>query len=172
MKKLLLFLPSVIFLLLNCGEKIAGPEEGKLKWEMSLGWRVISSPAIVNNGTIYVGSYNDSLYSITSSGIKRWAFGTEGSIISSPAVGSDGIVYIGSSYYNLYAINPDGTEKWKFETEGDIEASPAIGVFGTIYVASEDGSLYAIESSSSRLASSPWPMFHHDLRHSGRVNGP
>ena len=46
-------------------------------------------------------------------------------------------------------------------------SSPAIGADGTIYVGSEDGKLYAIYSSSPGLANSPWPMFHHDLKHTG-----
>lgn len=46
---------------------------------------------------------------------------------------------------------------------------PAIGSDGTIYVGSEDNNLYAIEGSSGGLADSPWPMFRHDLRHTGNV---
>jgi len=40
---------------------------------------------------------------------------------------------------------------------------------GTIYVGSWDLNLYAIESSSGGLADSPWPMFHHNLKHTGRA---
>ena len=63
---------------------------------------------------------------------------------SSPAIGSDETVYVGSRINGLYAINPDGT----------------------IYVGSDDKNLYAIYGSGS-LASTPWPMFRHDLRHTG-----
>ena len=49
-----------------------------------------------------------------------------------------------------------------------MSSSPAIGADGTIYVGSNDYYLYAINGNSGGLASTPWPMFHHDVRHSGR----
>lgn len=65
----------------------------------------------------------------------------------------------------------DGDMKWAFQTGGYIEPSPAIGSDGTVYVGSYDGRLYAIEGSSGGLADTPWPMFHHDLQHTGRSAG-
>jgi len=52
-----------------------------------------------------------------------------------------------------------------------VYSSPAIGSDGTIYVGSGDGHLYAIQGTGG-LASTPWPMFRHDLRHSGRFGAP
>lgn len=46
---------------------------------------------------------------------------------------------------------------------------PAVGSDGTIYVGSDNGKLYAIYSDSRGLAQSSWPMFHHDVQHTGRV---
>jgi len=65
----------------------------------------------------------------------------------------------------------EGTLKWSFTTGSAVVSSPAVGSDGTIYVGSFDKKLYAIYGSGS-LANTPWPMFHHDLRHSGRVGGP
>ena len=57
--------------------------------------------------------------------------------------------------------------KWEFLT-GDWVWSPlSIGSDGTIYIGSDDGKLYALIG-SGRLADSPWPMFHHDIKHTGR----
>ena len=78
---------------------------------------------------------------------------------------------MGSYNRKLWTINPDGTEKWVFTAGGDVESSPAIGSDGTVYVGSMDGKLYAIYGDSGKLASSPWPMFHHDLKHTGDVSG-
>ena len=101
----------------------------------------------------------------------KWKYTTGGGVYSSPAIGSDGTIYVGSSDGDLYAINPDGTLKWKYETGYMVCSSPAIGSDGTIYVGSGDGNLYAIYGSGT-LASTPWPMFHHDLKHTGRAGGP
>ena len=61
-----------------------------------------------------------------------------------------------------------GTLKWKYKTGAYVDSSPAIGSDGTIYVGSYDGYLYAIFGNSGGLANTPWPMFHHDLQHTGR----
>jgi hypothetical protein len=145
---------------------------GSQKWKFSLWHWMKSSPAIGSEGTIYVGSNDNNLYAINPDGTQKWVFSTGNAVCSSPAIGSDGTIYVGSCDSNLYAINPDGTQKWSFTTGGYVESSPAIGSDGTIYVGSNDGDLYAIYGSSGGLANTPWPMFHHDLKHSGRAGGP
>jgi len=103
-------------------------------------------------------------------GSLKWKYQTGGPVKSSPAIGSDGTIYVGSDDGSLYAINPDGSLKWKYQTGDWVLSSPAIGSDGTIYVGFYDGSLYAIYSDSHGLANSPWPMFHHDTMHTGRVS--
>jgi len=39
-------------------------------------------------------------------------------------------------------------------------------------VGSWDNNIYAFLSSSVGLAATPWPMFHHDLKHTGRAGEP
>ena len=93
---------------------------GTQKWAFQTGDRVISSPAIGPDGTIYVGSNDKKLYAINPNGTRKWAFSTGGVVKSSPAIGPDGTIYVGSynilDPYNtkLYAINPNGTRKWVF----------------------------------------------------------
>ena len=87
---------------------------------------------------------------------------------SVPAICSNGTIFIGSCDNNLHAINSDGTKKWRVETVGDIFSSPVINFDGTIYVGSEDYSLYAINSDCGSLANTSWPMFLHDIRHTGK----
>ena len=87
----------------------------------------------------------------------------------SPAIGADGTIYVGSIDKKLHAINPDGTPKWAYTTSYFVYSSPAIGADGTVYVGSNDGNFYAIYGNSGGLAKTPWPMFHHDLAHTGRV---
>ncbi len=144
---------------------------GALKWSYTTGGKMYSSPAIGSDGTIYVGSVDGKLYAISSSGNLKWSFATGGAIYSSPAIGSDGTIYVGSYDDKLYAINSDGTLKWSYTTGDAVCSSPAIASDGTIYVGSSDYKLYAIYG-SGHLANTPWPMFHHDLMHSGRVGCP
>jgi len=51
----------------------------------------------------------------------------------------------------------------------EFEEYIAIGEDGMIYVGSRDHYLYAIKRSSGGLADTPWPMFHHNVRHRGKV---
>ena len=118
--------------------------DGYLKWKFKTGEHVRSSPAIAQDGTIYVGSDDFYLYAINPNGYLKWKFKTWGSVWSSPAIAQDGTIYVGSNDRYLYAINPDGSLKWKFKTGGSIESSPAIARDGTIYVGSWYDYLYAI----------------------------
>jgi len=61
-----------------------------------------------------------------------------------------------------------GTLRWRYKTGDRIFSSPAMGICGTIYVGSYDHYIYSIYGGSSGIANTPWPMFHHDLRHTGR----
>lgn len=83
------------------------------------------SPAVGDNGNIYVTSNARRLYSYSPDGAQNWMFdlskdGAVGNQESSPMVDVDGTIYVGagqgtsSSNAYLYAINPDGSEKWKF----------------------------------------------------------
>jgi len=130
---------------------------------------ISSSPAIGQDGTIYVGSRDSHLYAIHPDGNLKWKFKTGNEIDASPAIGSDGVIYVGSLDGNVYAVKPDGTQKWKYETGGEVWSSPIISADGTVYVGSTDGKLYAFASESQGLADSPWPMFHHDARHTGHA---
>jgi outer membrane protein assembly factor BamB/expansin (peptidoglycan-binding protein) len=114
-------------------------------WSYSMGGPVsYSSPAIGSDGTIYIGSQDNNLYAINSTGTFKWKYPTNGVINSSPAIGNDGTIYVGSYDNNLYAINPNGTLKWSYPTGAMVTSSPAIGSDGTIYVGSWNSNLYAI----------------------------
>ncbi len=121
--------------------------DGSLKWVFRMNDGAESSPAIGEDGTIYVGSYDGYLYAIEDSGTQgklKWKFLTGGQIDGSPAVDACGIIYIGSRDSSLYAINPDGSLRWNFKTNGGIESSPSIGNNGILYFGSMDGNLYAL----------------------------
>jgi len=162
--------------------------DGTLKWK----FKAIDNPAgsgignsaIGVDGTIYLASWASSgLYAINPDGTLKWEYREFLSPSSaSPAIGVDGTIYVGS-WDGLYAISSDGELKWKFEPElgiakGGWYYSPAIDVDGTVYISMnfwhgaifgiQKSRLYAIHSDSYGLAKSPWPMLHHDVRHTGR----
>ncbi len=123
--------------------------DGTVQWSFRTGAGIESSPTIGVDGTIYVGSHDNTLYAVNSDGTEKWHF-TVGDpeyledwnvwkgILSSPAIGEDGTIYFTSLSDLLFAINPDGTEKWRFTipVTADTWSSPTLGPDGTIYVGS------------------------------------
>jgi outer membrane protein assembly factor BamB len=109
---------------------------------MKTGGEVYSSPAIGNDGTIYITSSDGHLYAIRPSGNIRWRtdLGYD-LLVSSPAIASDGTVYVGSWGY-LYSINQDGSIRWRLPM--GVPSSPTIDMNGTIYVTAEYTHLVAV----------------------------
>lgn len=110
-------------------------------WSYTTGGHVPGSPALALDGTIYVGSYDDSLYAVNPDGSRKWAYGTDGDIWASPAVDADGTIYVGNMAGTFYAINPDGTLKWSRTVGGSFMSSPAIGP-GFLVVGNNSGLMF------------------------------
>ena len=100
---------------------------GDLRWSVDLGSDIDSTPAVSENGTIYVTTRSDGLIALSSGGAELWRF-DDGSYIysASPVIGPDGTIYFGNDGSKLYAINPDGTQKWVLDVAGDIISAPAL----------------------------------------------
>ena len=86
------------------GRLIAVDSDGNLKWTFDLNWFSNSSPAIDDNGTIYIGTWDHYFCAINPDGTLKWSFETLNNIDSSSAIGTDGTIYFGSWDGYLYAI--------------------------------------------------------------------
>jgi outer membrane protein assembly factor BamB/tRNA A-37 threonylcarbamoyl transferase component Bud32 len=108
-----------------------------------------------DNGFIYVGAYDNNLYTLNAvTGEFVWKYPTEKGIVSKPCI-QDGVVYFGSEDASLYAVSSkSGKLMWTYATEGPIRSSPRIAE-GHIFVGSDDGFVHAINLASSRRA---WRM--------------
>jgi len=135
---------------------VAAAPTNNLRWSCALGDAVsYSSPAIGEDGTIYIGCEDYSLYAITPEGDVDWTYETGGPVQSSPAIGHDGTIYFGSHDAYFYALNPNGTMRWRYALgEPDwhwVRSSPAIAPDGTVYIGGTDGYLYAFEPDGTLL---------------------
>ena len=102
------------------------------------GW-ALGSPAVDNDGTIYIGSWY--FYAVYPNGSLKWKYDTGDTIEACcPSIDENGVIYVGTSSHGgyLHAVNPDGTLKWKYPANSYIVASPAIGDDGIIYFAGGD----------------------------------
>ena len=129
---------------------------GTKRWEVETGARIISSPALAPDGTIYIGNGNvyssisgvaGAFYSVSPSGTTNWVFRPSTVVMASPAIGPDGAIYVPCADGKLYALAANGSTNWVFRTGGRFLTSPAVAGDGTIYVGSVSNffnKLYAV----------------------------
>jgi len=113
---------------------------------------VISSPALGQDGTIYVGCLDGKVYALDPvTGYARWNFDTGAYyVMGSPAIDGAGTIYIGDSDGVLHALTPTGQELWSYTLQSNIVSAPSIADDGAIYVTCFDSSLYAISGRIGR----------------------
>lgn len=102
--------------------------DGTVRWSFRAGGKIFTTPAIADDGTIYVGAQDDHLYAVSPDGTLRWSYRTEGDNDSSPAIGDDGTIYFGSDDRRVYALAPDGSLRWATAVEGMVRAPVGLGV--------------------------------------------
>ncbi|MFW6196785.1 MAG: PQQ-binding-like beta-propeller repeat protein, partial [Thermoplasmatota archaeon] len=124
---------------------------GTEMWKFQRGDYIHSTPAVDNQGTIYLGinewvpkkegsdSYYaiGTFYAVNPNGTEKWNYSVDNPIYDSPSIGEDGTIYINSGE-KLYAFDQDGTVKWNLTFKENLYSSPAIGTDGTIYVGARD----------------------------------
>lgn len=157
--------------------------------------QIIGSPVVSTDGGVVFGADNGLLYKLnpgTGIPVVGWPFElTTADLVSTPAVCADGIIYVVSDDDRLHAIRENGTRHWPTPVELVLPGmagrgrgrsprglstetlSPSVMVdqYGIIYAASGLDGLFAIagRGEAGRLASTSWPMFQHDVRHSGKA---
>ena len=149
----------------------ASTGQAQVKWMADLGaTRVMASPTVGPDGTVYVATSDGHLFAVASDGTARWSVQTGATIKSAPAVGADGTIYHATSDGNMYAVSPQGQIKWMFTFADHLGptplviatptaagggagggangigsgASPTIGNDGTIFIGANNSNMYAV----------------------------
>ena len=140
---------NIYFGALN-GRVYSVDDDGNERWSAQTGDWVESSVALSpDESTIYVGSWDNSLYAIDSStGVVKWTFATGSLIFSSPAVAQDGTVYFGGADGFVYGLSPDGISLWETFVGGEVDASIAVGPNGNLYAATSEGVVLSLDRDS------------------------
>lgn len=133
--------------------RAVSPVDGETLWTLHFSDGFFhSSPAIAEDGTIYVGGGTGRLYAVNPDGTERWTFPAPlQSRLYGPVITRDGVIVFGRAS-RLYAVNPDGVERWSLEV-GPVESAPSIGSDGTIYIGGATG-VHAVHPDGSLLWSS------------------
>lgn len=107
-------------------------DDGRIEWRFRARSKIFTTPAVDEDGTIYVGSQDDHLYAIAPDGEQRWAYEAAADIDSSPVIGDDGTIYFGCDDRHLYALDRDGRRKFRVRLGGYVRAPVALGPNGTV----------------------------------------
>lgn len=122
-------------------------ETGAPLWTFAARDHIYASPAVAEDGTIYIGSADGTLYAVNPDGTQRWAFDILDPIRSSASIDGAGNIYFGGADGRLYALSPEGTKLWSFDAttsdRNDLNGSPAIGPDG-VYIGGEAGVLHFV----------------------------
>jgi serine/threonine protein kinase len=111
----------------------------------------IRGTSTLDNGKLYVGAYDNNLYTLNASnGEFLWKHAAEGGIVSRPSV-TEGMVLFGSIDNRFYSVSLNsGRLNWTYPAEGPIRTSPAVAE-GHVFFGSDDGFLYAVNLATNRM---------------------
>lgn len=136
---------SPIALAILCSHETFGQVPGTRLWKVTAPGQVISSPAVAEDGTIYVGygsrDVNTSgqsgggMCSFSPQGTTNWILAFPSAVMGSPAIGIDGRIYVGCYNGELKIISPAGSYT-SVQLGGYLAGSAAIASDGTVYIAS------------------------------------
>jgi outer membrane protein assembly factor BamB len=135
------------------GEKLfaLNISDGQALWSFTADGN-LRSPALADNGRLYVISDAGTLYCFTESGAKLWSVKhTNQWTGQGLTIGTDGTFYFGASDGWLYAINSDSSLKWKYQVGSWINGVPALDSQGNIYFGSTTHSVYALRPNGTLI---------------------
>ncbi|MEQ8189523.1 MAG: PQQ-binding-like beta-propeller repeat protein [Candidatus Eremiobacterota bacterium] len=104
--------------------------EGKHRWSFKTGGDILSELFMLNDGTIYVYTADDTLYALNPDGSMKKSYEKLDSFVA-PAIGQDGTIYAGEEY-QVKAYNKNGEEQWRVVTRRQLVNIVVSGT-GTIY---------------------------------------
>lgn len=124
--------------------------DSRIKWELPTGGPVYSSPAVDEQGNLYLATWSGYVFGLNIMRTTGWDYFTGANMFSSPAIGPDGTVYVGTLVNELLALTPSGQKKWAVNLGNKIGATPAVAPDGTVYVGSYDYQMHAIRPDGSK----------------------
>ncbi|MEO0086527.1 MAG: PQQ-binding-like beta-propeller repeat protein [candidate division WOR-3 bacterium] len=145
---------------------------------------VIGGPVIGWDGKVIVATDDGYIEVFEPNLTKIYSYQKNPYIKSTPCLAGteEKVLYINNDAGYLYAINPftpNGEEHFSVnlgspfakKLQAEFISSPVVGDNGIVYVANEEYLFAIIGHNRLPLANTPWPMFQHDPKHSGRAGG-
>ena len=124
--------------------------DGSLAWVLDLGGAVIYSPALSDEGVLYVCTLARELLAVdTSRGQVQWQRKFDENLWAQPAVKADRL-YLGDLGGSIYALSAaDGSNIWTQNVGEPVTGQPTV-LDGTVIFSTEEGSLIAVNLDGER----------------------
>ncbi|MFT3774294.1 MAG: PQQ-binding-like beta-propeller repeat protein [Minicystis sp.] len=106
--------------------------DGGVRFRLKLPRKIYASPAVADDGTIYVGAQDRRLHAITPDGKERWARDLGGDVDCAPALGDDGTIFAASDAGQVHAFDAQGNERWRAAVGGFVRGGLTIGRAGVV----------------------------------------
>jgi outer membrane protein assembly factor BamB len=107
--------------------------DGAVRYRVTIPRKVYASPAIADDGTVYVGAQDHRLYAISPRGVVAWSRDLGGDVDCAPALGDDGTVYAASDAGQVFAFDALGNERWRANVGGFIRGGLTVSRSGTVF---------------------------------------
>ena len=109
--------------------------EGSIAWSYACDAQIESIPAVGNDGRVYFGARNNSMYCLTPEALLSWTFcpaGTAWGIDSAPTLDDSGHVFFAVSGNGFYCLNSDGSVGYRYPLTGFCYTSPILMPGGAV----------------------------------------
>ena len=125
---------AVVTMVDSSGRKIWQSRIGRQASRSDGGSLVVGSPAIGDDGTIYVAVGNQGLFALDpADGRVLWTFASTHNL-ADPTLGQDGTIYELDDSVGLVALKADGSVRWRVKSDAWFVTPPVVGPDGTIYL--------------------------------------
>jgi outer membrane protein assembly factor BamB len=106
--------------------------DGAVRFRLRLPRKIYASPAVADDGTIYVGAQDHRLYAVSPRGAVAWSHDLGGDVDCAAAVGDDGTVYAGSDAGQVVALDPEGHVRWSTTVGGFVRGGLTVSRGGAV----------------------------------------
>jgi outer membrane protein assembly factor BamB len=105
---------------------------GSVRTRIRLPSKIFGSPAIAEDGTIYVGSQDDHLYAFSLAGARVFRQDLGADVDCAPLVGESGRIYVGTDGGHVFALEPSGVIRWRADVGGYVRGGLSLGADGSV----------------------------------------
>ncbi|MDC0749122.1 PQQ-binding-like beta-propeller repeat protein [Polyangium mundeleinium] len=105
---------------------------GALRTRIRLQRKIYGSPAIDDDGTIYVGAQDDHLYAFTLAGARVFRRDLGADVDCAPLLGDDGAIFVGTDGGHVFAFEKSGALRFRVDVGGFVRGGLSLGRDGSV----------------------------------------